>query len=343
MEENLVKSVDALKGSKNPIYGKMFSKKEVVENWISEERLFRSWVSRDSKISDNSFSLLSNKSLDKTDNLQDVIADCLCSRFDLQDKALFKKKLGQAVSGNGNEWMKIITLHSSSLLALLCFYNVSADNPLLLDGCRFTESFFEVKTPVKNNSYSNMDVVLKGEKSGRKVLLFLESKFCEYLQSGKCDGIKANVYGDAYSKLGLLNYAQQKIKPLEFVMTDGIITISSSERYCYCNGVKQMLSHYIGISNFVRGNHGKLQNGQFRRDPDEDVLFGEIIYKLPGYVDTKGRFEKYRDLYRQLAGVINSNEETRFRMFEDIFTYQDIFMNNGFIKDQLVRDFYDLK
>lgn len=347
MNENIVKNISELERPQNPVYGKMFLKNKVVENWISEERLFRSWVSRgqDSKFSYNSFGLFPNKDLDKNDELKDNIMKTIVERFSLRDGELFKSKFQQAVSGNGNEWMKITTLHSSSLLALLCFYSVSDENPLYVDGGRYTESFFEVKTPVKgNSSYSNMDVVLKGEKDGNKVLLFLESKFCEYLQSGKCDVIKNEVYCNTYTKLGFdLKGEVQLIKPLKFKLNDetNTITISSSERYYYCKGVKQMLSHYIGISNFVRGENGKLQGKQFNLE-DEKVLLGEIIYRLPEEVDTKGRFEKYKNLYTQLADVINNSEEKPFKMNKDILTYQDIFGSKDFILDQKVRDFYRL-
>ncbi len=93
-----------------------------------------------------------------------------------------------AVSGSGQEGRRITTLHSSSLCALLHFYNIE-EEPLLkltLDtnkktrSVTFTQSFFEYQTPVFNYP-SNMDVVLLGkDDEGEEVALFLESKFSEY-------------------------------------------------------------------------------------------------------------------------------------------------------------------
>ena len=78
-----------------------------------------------------------------------------------------------ATGGNGNEKQKILTLHSSSLLAFLCFNDV-ANHPIKIKGIVYDEVMFEVKNNVINNSpgKSNIDVILMGE--NRKKLLFLE-------------------------------------------------------------------------------------------------------------------------------------------------------------------------
>lgn len=68
------------------------------------------------------------------------------------DWTVFADKYLQATSGDGQEARRIRTLHSSSLLCLLCFYGVSEERPLnlIVDGrqVRFTSSQFEVKNPV---------------------------------------------------------------------------------------------------------------------------------------------------------------------------------------------------
>lgn len=58
----------------------------------------------------------------------------------------WKYKYDQAVSGAGKEESKINTLHSSSLLALLCFSNVSHSNCLEIAGKVYNNVRFEVKT-----------------------------------------------------------------------------------------------------------------------------------------------------------------------------------------------------
>ena len=123
-------------------------------------------------------------------------ASLLINIFNIKDSTLFEEKYKMAVGGSGNEGDKITTLHSSSLCALLHFYNVTEDNPLTMaiNGreIKFTDSIFEFKSRVIDNP-SNMDVVLigKNEKSYENVVLFLESKFAEYYLSAgtTCRGI----------------------------------------------------------------------------------------------------------------------------------------------------------
>lgn len=109
--------------------------------------------------------------------------DIFCTNFKITNKELFATKFRMACSGSGNEIDKITTMHSSSLLALLSFFNVTEKNKLTipgLDGYLFEKSFFEFKNKVIK-SPSNVDVVLLGKnKNGKKVILFLESKFTEY-------------------------------------------------------------------------------------------------------------------------------------------------------------------
>ena len=56
-----------------------------------------------------------------------------------------------ATSGDGNEKPRILTLHSSSLLAFLCFNGV-ANHPITIDGIVYDEVMFEVKNDVINVS-----------------------------------------------------------------------------------------------------------------------------------------------------------------------------------------------
>ncbi len=62
----------------------------------------------------------------------DKHGELLMDIFGITDKELFKKKFAMAVSGSGQELLKIGTLHSSSLCALLHFYNVTGDKDYYL-------------------------------------------------------------------------------------------------------------------------------------------------------------------------------------------------------------------
>ena len=121
-----------------------------------------------------------------------------------------------ATSGDGNEKPRILTRHSSSLLAFLCFNDV-ANNPIKIKGTVYNEVMFEVKNNVINNSpgKSNIDVLLMGE--NRKKLLFLESKFTEYLSGGKVT-LSPHRYKEFYSKL---------TKKFDCPFSAGYVTVNS--------------------------------------------------------------------------------------------------------------------
>ncbi|MDE7386447.1 MAG: hypothetical protein K2N28_04860, partial [Muribaculaceae bacterium] len=110
-------------------------------------------------------------------------------------KTLFQ----QAAYGSVGEINRILRLHSSALLALLCFHDV-ANKPIIIKHSdneveEYDECWFEVKNKVFDNP-SNIDIVLKSKKGN---LLFLESKFTEYLSSESPD-IRMK-YWDFYVRL----------------------------------------------------------------------------------------------------------------------------------------------
>ena len=177
-----------------------------------------------------------------------------------------------------------------------------------------------------------MDVVLIGRNdTDESVILFLESKFSEYLTHGKYDKISF-VYDDIYRALIADG---QPIDGLEIKPRKDGWSISSVHGHPqqYCQGIKQMISHYLGIQNGFIKDKGK----------EYDYIYlGEILYKFPEDVD-KGHksYNSYVGLYNQLAYKLNSlNAEPNFKMIESSFTYQDLMCN--FKLDQKVRDFYQL-
>jgi hypothetical protein len=87
-------------------------------------------------------------------------------------------------NGSGGELRsKAEAVHSSSMLGYNFFHWVP-ENPLSIDEITYTRVFFEVKMKVfSNTTPANMDILLIGEQNGRTKLLFIESKFLEYLES----------------------------------------------------------------------------------------------------------------------------------------------------------------
>ena len=270
--------MEDLTKSSNKIYSEYFVGNKLLEKWNNNNLIHKTdWRG---ELSNNSFCLKA-KSADVKE-----IPEILIKRFGINDKELFKTKYHEAISGDGQERTRISTLHSSSLIALLCFYSISNVNPIVIKGYKFTESYFEVQTKVYKNSKSNMDVVLRGtDNCGNKVVLFLECKFSEYLSGGKYDKISKDAYEDTYKGLGLFN--SNSINGVRITSEDDGICISSDSPL-YCGGVKQMLSHYIGVSNYSEQREKALANRtRFKADPDEKVLLGEIIFDFQREIFTK--------------------------------------------------------
>ena len=261
------------------------------------------------------------------------------------DWKIFADKYLQATSGDGQEARRIRTLHSSSLLCLLCFYGVSEERPLnlIVEGrqVRFTSSQFEVKNPVGTDETgkehnSNMDVVPYGKDSqtGKKVILFLESKFSEYLTWGKYSGISNHVYRKIYAQLshnGVLERIGLKYEENPDNRAYSDLASSKGNTLHYTGGVKQMVSHFLGVKNTAAGK-------QFE---DYDIYLGEILFRFPGSIeDAQRKFNDYDGLYKTLAEGLNQLSEDNFKVLGQCLTYQDVFKDYDL--EESVRTFYSL-
>lgn len=316
---------------KDKLYQQFFKENPLVEKCIKEGKLFQTYWQ--GKYSENSCSFIDmGKNVSECQvyaNLKDI--------FGITDE-LFGGKYCMAISGDGQEYRRISTLHSSSLVALLCFYSLSKDHPLTMeiDGRKveFYKSLFEQKNPIDKEGQhnSNMDVALIGRNdAGESVILFLESKFSEYLTHGKYDQISF-VYDDIYHALIADG---QPIRDLEIVRGTETWSISASKGkpQQYCQGIKQMISHYLGIQNsFIEGD-GKNY---------DHIYLGEILFKFSEDVD-KGHksYNSYVDLYKQLARKLNMiKAESKLKVLETSLSYQEVLCD--FDLDQSVKKFYRL-
>ena len=298
--------------TKNLVYWEFFANSEIPGAFEKTE-----WHG---KPSDNSFSFVVEEH-DKCNALIEI--------FGIKNEELFREKYNQAINGDGNEKKRINVLHSSSLAALLFFYGIDKNHPLKLeiegDDYTFDRSFFEVKTVVNGTHQSNMDVVLEGKNvQGESVALFLECKFSEYLNSGKYAGISAEVYKQAYTDLGL--FKSSTLEPIMAKENNGELELSTSKPYHYCAGIKQMISHYMGVRNYAeRGDNALDENSQFKGKQPDVILLGEILFKFDEKVDPKGKYRIYAEDYRKLAKAINEkNTVKKLRMLNDVLCYQDI-------------------
>lgn len=287
---------------------------------------------------------------------ENICSNRLIELFGITDKDLFKEKFHQSCSGSGDEIQRIGTLHSSALCALLFFYNVTEKHPLTLtvEGkeCIFIHSRFEFKNPVIKNP-SNMDVTLVGRyaDSGKPVILFLESKFSEHMErtdkkldiSGAYKDHKFSkaVYDEIPKKLGLNVSGKKTVKSKDGKTEKEIFTLSSSEP-CYLEGIKQMISHFIGVNNFIT-------QGPITYDPlvsyvrsDAHIYLGAILFDkgIGDFEISKGVkcFESYKEKYKSLADILNS-QGTPVHVIKELFSYT-MFENSDFIKENKIKRFY---
>lgn len=224
--------------------------------------------------------------------------------FGIKDKT-FEEKFKQAVSGL--EKKRIMTLHSSSLLALLLFHSVSEENPIhfCINGkvVAFTNVQFEVKNTVDKSdstTKSNVDIVL----SGSGYTLYLESKFSEYLDSGKANISNTLYYNEIFKRLRrYLEQAGLKID-MDKICIEG--------RGKYCEGPKQMISHYLGIKTSVKTDQSH-------------VVLGEILFDFGKL--SKNKLGSYKDIYKSLrAGLENCAKDDGINLIiNDLITYQQVF------------------
>ena len=286
------------------------------------------------KISENSYCFKKNKN-EKT-------ADCLVRNFEIKDKELFYNKFEQACSGDGMEERRITTLHSSSLCALLFFYGVSEKNQLEIEinnrKINFYKSIFEVQNPViEGHNPSNIDVVLIGKdtKSNQNIILFLESKFAEYyLNSEKSLEISSEYLDEKYSSKKIYD----KINEIKGYSLDYNNSKIYSQTLSYIGGIKQMISHYVGVRNAVESKD-KFILGV----PKENVkiYLGEILFDIDIF---NSFFKDYEERYIELSKILNNQLEedaliSKFEVVENLKCYS-LFKNSKYNLESKIRKFY---
>ena len=297
----------------------------------------------DNRLSDNSYTFVGTST-----NNEDICRDRIADIFGITDRDIFKDKFHQACGGDGHEIERIGTLHSSALCALLFFYNVTESNPLIINvngrDCRFTYSRFEFQNRViKGRRPSNMDITLVGEYADKNkpVVLFLESKFSEYIErpSRKLDISDAYMQNPISGKIYKSTLHNLGISVSE---SDGKNFTITSEEFCYLEGIKQMISHFIGVNNFICGDYVTEDEKITAFRNSADIYLGAILFDkcIGDFEICKGVtcFESYKERYEVLADILNT-EGTPVTIVKDLFSYS-MFENMEFIKETKIKRFY---
>lgn len=295
------------------------------KNFDFTTELQKTWY-RGETYSDNSYSFkipnIDNRDITKKHTKQ--IADQLIKIFDIEYKELFEDKLKEVCSGSGNEVRKITTLTSSSLCALLFFYDVKK-KPITIKlnnkSIQFNDVMFEFKNKVtENGGPSNMDIVLIS--GSEKTILFLESKFSEYLFPGQenvRNTYKTEFETEFYNENFLSNIG------LSFGKSNNndYFTIKSKEykTSVYAAGIKQMISHFIGVRNFSKAKGDLTDSRQL--DNSYTIYLGEILFDNFNYDKADSLLESYCDLYSKLINELNTREHT-FTLLSSPLKYSDL-------------------
>ena len=292
--------------------------------------------------------------------------------FKIFEGTVFERKFEQATEGNGQEREKILTLHSSSRLSLLCFYHLDGERSLTINiegkDIKFNRSVFEFKNPVINTP-SNMDVVLVSEDD--KVVLFLESKFTEYYVGAAKKGsaisekyVNKDRYSGVFYKENVLKaFGLKKITSIddEKLSADEFKLATIDKSDVYLDGFKQMICHYMGIRR--RLDKDDLQEDSSAKQKEvieaiskEDckIYLAEILYDnflLPEIYSKRvlkpaRAYAEYTSLYKKLA--IKMNDELkkagiadRFKVLENSLKYTEVMKNNSYL-EEITKQFYRL-
>ncbi len=272
------------------------------------------------------------------DSLNEESLNILKARFNLNTEDL-EGKFDEATHGAGKEINRICTLISSSLCAFLHFSNVSESNPITINEIEYNEVHFEVKNKVITNS-SNMDVVLisKDENKDIKTILFLESKFSEYLDLSEDKKDISSKYDDEYRKFGLF----KKYYDFDYDFDKNKWVLKGNDnREAFFEGVKQMISHYIGVENFINDGYESIKKiNQDKLKPDCQVLLGEILFSA-----WPDEYKNYEEEYKKIYEVLNSRENPKENLIvlKNLLTYKELFednKDNSKILNEKIRKFY---
>ena len=270
-------------------------------------------------------------------------------------------------NGEGNEEDKIDTVYSSSLQSLLAFYNVGDDNPIKIDvdgkSYSFNKVLFEYENPVIGYP-SSVDVVLLNEEKGD--IAFIESKCLEVIRDSSNEGKKAigisyfhandkSSYKQALKlnqldleKIGIIYPTTTKFNGREVTYDEtgvyinnvsGLSKIKSAvnsvngNSFVYSEGIKQVLSHLIGIQNFRNVSNYGYGDRIVDHKKFKTIFYIELYNAFPGLGFDK-QIENFENHISTVKAVIKSKDE-KDRKLVDYFisiSYQELFKNNSNFK-----------
>lgn len=278
-------------------------------------------------------------------NGEDGIKNTLQKAFGVKiDNNHFDK----VVNNKGKEIEKINKSYSSSLQSLLVFDAVNKNNTIRIGEDTFNEVLFELENPViEDNHPSSVDVVLFNQE--KKTIAFIESKLKEILEGGKrgsCVIPEAYFTSDhGYKYLGLTedDYKAIGIKR-EIKDKEGKCKIAplNEGKYVYSGGIKQILSHLIGIERFKNEKESKIIVDNELSNAFEKIVYIELYNAFPEIGDKviDAKISDFKTHCNEVKKVVDKKGiVNEFK----IMTYQDLYQNHIQYKlNKEIENFYHL-
>ncbi len=280
------------------------------------------------------------------DNIVDEQYQRICKAFDLTKSKQLREMFCDVTCGGGNEWMEINQLNSSALLCFLCFNGVAA-NGITVCHQKYNAVRFEVKSDLepcgRSRPRSNMDVVLLNTEE--KKALFLESKFTEYLYPAHRLEVGSYYSGEKgrYNRL----FAHEGVHKVQ--LSDNVYYEAGfwrvKEEKEYLEGVKQMICHYMGITDQLRVKSGTWKSKDWDAnglDNYNEIKLGEIVFRFQSH---ENAFNKYKSTYRGLQAFLGELND-QVTLLPELLSYQDVFSDKNAENAKLItsktREFYGL-
>lgn len=213
--------------------------------------------------------------------------------------------------GSGSELQsKARAVHSSSMLGYNFFSWINERHPFVWEDVTYKEVYFEVRlrTIKRSPAPANMDIVLDGiNKDGKRVLLFIESKFLEYTNYDKIDLSESYLKPDNYYIEGpWSDVAEVLVKgkdssPSWSEVANELVLNTKYDKQ-YNGGIKQSFCHLVALNAlqcekalawFNANNVLKIDNLS-----DVEIRFmNAIFFPNEKFEDEHNKYREYKELY----------------------------------------------
>ena len=271
------------------------------------------------------------------------------------------KLYDSVINGEGNEKDKINSIYSSSLQSLVVFHSVDKNHPIKITidnkELTFTNVYFEQKNKVIGYP-SSVDVVLTNKDS----VLFIESKLFEIIRNSTDSKELPKVVGVSYlskresSYFNVFGFDKDELKSTgihsdKYPIEDKTLNKDDSESitqiegntFVYPEGIKQVLSHIIGITNFAKGNYHDGCIRELKEKKFKKFYFIELYNKLPGFdLEGEDKIEEILNQFERHVKKVFEVVKDKVNVVCDIKTYQDIYLENKELFNDIVVKYYHL-